>query len=417
MFLQAPPGEAFPRLARALRAEGLRVRRINFNGGDWVGWSGRGRNFNGPLSEWPGFLAAALIAERVTDLVLFGDCRPMHRLAIDLARRSGVRVHVFEEGYIRPDWVTLEDGGVNGHSSLPRRSEWYLETAAYLPGVPELKALPSAVRERAWQVFLYYAACVVLAPAFLNYRTHRPVEPILEALGWIGRMARRRSERRRTHEAIASLANTPYFLLPLQLDSDAQIRVHSTFGSVRDSMEQIVASFAEHAPAGVKLVVKQHPLDCGLTPWRRLVRSAALRHRISEWVVFCELGDIGELVSGARGVVTVNSTTGALALAAGVPVLTLGAAIYDLPGLTFQGSLDAFWSDAVAPDARLYEAFRRVLADRCLVPGGFYGEEALARLSGRAMSRLCRSPYTVEMTAMAAPCSSAQSSEIMAACE
>ncbi|WP_458339329.1 capsular polysaccharide export protein, LipB/KpsS family, partial [Bordetella pertussis] len=36
---------------------------------------------------------------------------------VALARASGVRVHVFEEGYFRPHWVTLERGGVNAHSS------------------------------------------------------------------------------------------------------------------------------------------------------------------------------------------------------------------------------------------------------------------------------------------------------------
>ena len=31
--------------------------------------------------------------------------------------RGPLTVHVVEEGYLRPDWVTIEQGGVNGHSS------------------------------------------------------------------------------------------------------------------------------------------------------------------------------------------------------------------------------------------------------------------------------------------------------------
>ena len=30
----------------------------------------------------------------------------------------GLRIHVFEEGYMRPYWVTYERGGTNGHSRL-----------------------------------------------------------------------------------------------------------------------------------------------------------------------------------------------------------------------------------------------------------------------------------------------------------
>ncbi|WP_441294118.1 capsular polysaccharide export protein, LipB/KpsS family, partial [Bordetella pertussis] len=40
--------------------------------------------------------------------------------AVALARASGVRVHVFEEGYFRPHWVTLERGGVNGFRAIAR---------------------------------------------------------------------------------------------------------------------------------------------------------------------------------------------------------------------------------------------------------------------------------------------------------
>ena len=98
----------------------------------------------GDLHAWPEVLER-LIGERgVTDIVLFGDCRPLHRAAIGVARELHVQVHVFEEGYIRPDWVTLEVGGVNGHSTLPKDPEYYVEAARHLPPVPLLLVLPLA---------------------------------------------------------------------------------------------------------------------------------------------------------------------------------------------------------------------------------------------------------------------------------
>ncbi|OYU78090.1 MAG: hypothetical protein CFE32_03120 [Alphaproteobacteria bacterium PA3] len=51
--------------------------------------------------------------------------------------------------------------------------------------------------------------------------------------------------------------------------------------------------------------------------------------------------------------------TGTLALARGGPVVVLGKAVYDLPGLTFQDGLDRFWTEATAPDAATFAAFRR----------------------------------------------------------
>ena len=86
--------------------------------------------------------------------------------------------------------------------------------------------------------------------------------------------------------------------------------------------------------------------------------------------------------------VTINSTSGTLALAAGVPVVTLGQAVYALPGLTFQGGLDRFWTESEPPDQALFAAFRRVLAHTCLVRGGFHSVKGLDMLTENAAARL-----------------------------
>jgi capsular polysaccharide export protein len=60
-----------------------------------------------------------IIAEKsITDIVLYGDTRPLHAEAIKLAKGLDLRVHVFEEGYLRPYWVNYERGGANGNSRL-----------------------------------------------------------------------------------------------------------------------------------------------------------------------------------------------------------------------------------------------------------------------------------------------------------
>lgn len=86
--------------------------------------------------------------------------------------------------------------------------------------------------------------------------------------------------------------------------------------------------------------------------------------------------------------VTVNSTSATLALAAGVPTMALGKAIYDIPQLTHQGRLDDFWTRPQAPNARLFDAFRRVLYDRCLIYGGLASQSATEILVESAVERL-----------------------------
>jgi capsular polysaccharide export protein len=73
-------------------------------------------------------------------------------------------------------------------------------------------------------------------------------------------------------------------------------------------------------------------------------------------------------------VVVVNSTVGLSALFHGRPLKTCGAAIYDIPGLTYRGSLKDFWSAAAGfnMDRELLRRFYRYLISNTQVNGSFY---------------------------------------------
>ncbi len=387
LFLQGPHGSFFPKLGAALEQVGHRVCRINLNGGDHATWPS-GDNFGGPTLRWPRYLARTLDREAVTDLVLFGDSRPRHEQAIAIARRAEVRVHVFEEGYIRPDWVTLERNGVNGHSSLPRDPDWYVEQARCLPAVETRPPLPSYTAARGWAAFFYHAEVVLQFWRFPFDGGHRDRNPVWEGINFLRRFRRREAEAARTAEALATLGTADYFLFPLQLDSDYQIRIHSDFAAMRPAISTVLESFAAHAPAGMKLAIKEHPLDAGLRDWRAEVGEIAGALGIVDRIAFLEQGDLLALVLGSRGMVTVNSTSGTLALAAGKPVKALGKAVYDIAGVTDQQSLDTFWCAPQAPDPAIYEAFSRVLASRCLLHGAFLSNVGIEMMVSRAVERL-----------------------------
>jgi capsular polysaccharide export protein len=94
------------------------------------------------------------------------------------------------------------------------------------------------------------------------------------------------------------------------------------------------------------------------------------------------------LCADSIGMVCDNSTSGTLALEAATPVVVLGDAVYDLPGVTHQSGLDAFWLNPEPPSAELYDAFKRTLHARCLVRGGLASESALAILVRNSVNRL-----------------------------
>jgi capsular polysaccharide export protein len=391
LFLQGLATRFFEALGRALAARGHAVRRVNFNGGDRAFWRLPGAvDFRDRAEEWPSFLEGLLVSAGVSDIILFGDCRPLHRAAIAVARRQELPVWVVEEGYLRPDWITFEQGGVNGYSALPRDPRWYRDKARRLPPWRDPPALGNSFRRRAAEDVHYWLAAALAARRFPHYATHRPYFQLVEYAGWLRRLAVQRRAERRAEAAIAGLAacSDPIFLFPLQLDCDYQLRVHSPFRSVRAAIETVLTSFANHAAPASRLIVKLHPLDSGIYDWAAIIRHAAVALAMSDRLTILEGGAIDAALASSRGIVTVNSTVGIQALAQGRSVIALGSAIYDLPGLTFQGDLDEFWTAGVPPDPSLLDAFRRVLTDRALIPGSFFSKRGIGVAVDAAVDRL-----------------------------
>jgi capsular polysaccharide export protein len=389
LFLQSMPSRFFERLGAALAARGHAVHRVNFNGGDRAFWKlPNSIEFHDRECEWPAFLDCLLPDRAISDVILFGDCRPQHRIAIRCAERRQLLVHVVEEGYLRPGWITFEQGGTNGYSTLPKDPSWYLEQARDLPHWTPPPKVPDSFRRRAVEDLLYNFAAGFAMGRFPHYRTHRPYYPSIEYAGWLRRLALMRRSERKAAAAIERVRGDPIYFFPLQLDCDYQIRVHSPFQAMHLAIDHVFRSFWRSAPQAARLVVKLHPMDSGLMDWIGLVGHAAAEHGIAERVTVLDGGELAELLPRIHAVVTVNSTVGAKALAEGLPVMALGKAVYDMPGLTYQGDLDDFWTNAAPPEAKLFDAFCRVLIARCMIPGSFFNEMGLRLAVEAAVERL-----------------------------
>ncbi len=388
LFLQGPPGPLFRQLGEAMAERGVSVHRINISGGDDRDWPREVTRFRGRFSEWPAFFDRYLRRHQITDLILFGDCRPYHVSAHGIAKLRGVRTHVLEEGYIRPHWMTLEPEGVNARSTLTRDKSWFIEQAGRLPPEPQLPPVTASFRRRARDSYWHSHSVFLGRLRYPHYRSHRPTPILLEGIGWAWKFARQKQRARQTERMLRELQGLPTFLVPLQLSSDYQIRTHSLFPDMQSAATYVLESFAANAPTDVRLLLKAHPLDPGFFNWQRFLRRMARRLQIDDRVHFVDGGDLDSMLENARGLVCVNSTSATLALARGIPVCTIGEAIYDMPGLTHQGHLDTFWRHPTEPEPGLYQAFRRVLVERCLVRGGLASESAVQVLIGSIFERL-----------------------------
>jgi capsular polysaccharide export protein len=385
LLLQGPASPFLKHLANQLENRGARVRKIGLCLGDVFFWWPKATDFyRGSIENWPVYLKNYIATNHVTDLVMLGDGRPVHAAAADLGIKLGLRVHILEHGYLRPDWLTIELDGMSAHSRFPQQPETIEALAAEQPPVPTDRLFRSSFLTYALYDLAYHVPNVLLGWLIHpHYRTHGPVHPAIEYGGWIWKASTRRRRRRAAEIAIRRCLQTVdggrsrFFLFPLQLPGDYQIRNHSPGGDLFTIVEATVASFSRHAPPESRLLFKVHPIDNGLSRWPQRIKLAAHEHGVGDRVFLADGGDTDWLIGQSAGVVTVNSTVGLTALNQRRPVIALGAAIYDVPGLTWQGSLAAFWQHPVAPEPQLLENFVRALAATTQVRGGFIGRDAI----------------------------------------
>jgi len=391
LFLQGCTSPFFSRLGELLSSRGHQVYRINFNAGDAVYWRKLPAwNFRDPVSSLPAYLDEKFGAVGITDVIMLGDTRPVNRAAIPIADQYGAKVHVLEEGYFRPNWITLEEGGINGYSHLPNNPDWYRDVGKLVPDCGSGKPVSNPMHLLALHEIGYHLPNLLNPLLYKGYRTHRPHISGVEFYGWGRRFAKMPYFKHRDELVIEKLLRSkePFYLLPLQLDSDSQIREHSSSGGMLYFIKKVINSFIRHAPANTLLVIKNHPLDTGFTDYAAWIERLQRRLKFTGRILYLESGHLPTLLEYGRGVVTINSSVGTVALAHNCPTIALGKAIYDMPGLTFQGGLDEFWYHCEKPDQQLFQNFRNTVLHTVQINGGFYSRAGIELGAANCCHRL-----------------------------
>ncbi len=395
LFLRGPFGSFFAQIAERLTAGGLKVSKVIFDGGDLSDW-GHFRphvSYRETEEAWPDWIDRFLTENKVTDLVVFNDCIEVHMTAIAAAKRRGLKVHVFEEGYFRPKWITLEFEGVNAYSPCPRDPEFYRSNGDPT-GVPPVGD-QDVGRPTSWLIVRaigHYVHKVLLAPTYPKRRNPFALPVFDQIIGSILRYAKNQACKKTMARRAARLTASPrpYFLALMQRAGDSQLWRHSNYTNESFAAE-VIENFARHADEDARLVFKLHPLDPGLVDYEKMVRALAAEHDVSPRVVFLDGGNLNILARRARGAVTINSTAGLATIGFGCPTKVLGRAVYDIEGLTDRTPLSRFWNAPQPPDHDLFLRFRYVMMERTQINGAFYPPKGLKMAAAAAAERLAAS--------------------------
>jgi len=411
LFLQGPHGPFFNSLGKMLRRAGAEVWRVGFNAGDRAFWFHPSTYipYRGTVEDWPQTFATLLDEKQVTDIVLYGDTRPIHAEAVAEAKRRGITVHVFEEGYMRPYWVTYERGGSNGNSRLMEMTIPQMQ-AALARSDMEAPLPPGHWGDMRHHIFygaLYHWFVMFRNGDYRNFKPHRSLPVTKEFRLYLKRLLLMPvlAADRLLSTLKIRLGGFPYHLALLQLEHDSSFQKHSPFNTMADFLELVIEGFAKGAPQHHHLVIKAHPLEDGRVPVRRDVKRLARTHGVSDRVHFVRGGKLAQLLNDTRSAVTVNSTAGQQVLWRGIPLKVFGSAVYSQPEFVSDQPLPEFFATASRPDNRAYKDYRRYLLETSQVPGGFYAARGRRQLLRQVVDMMlsAEDPYDALEQGTAAP--------------
>ncbi|QKI88635.1 hypothetical protein [Thiomicrorhabdus xiamenensis] len=247
--------------------------------------------------------------------------KPPYSTVAKAAIDCGMQVTYFENGGL-PDTTTADNKGVNAWNSLPRNIDFYLQYAS-------------------------------------DNSNSRVDEEAVEA------------------ESVSQ----PYIFVPLQVESDTQVVLQTTWVKGNIALLEAVAEvFGPYIEKGWKVLVKEHP--------KARTSSKDFQHKGFEFV---GSGDVATYIKDASAVVTINSTVGLEALQMNKNVVVVGNALYGIEGLSFVATNPLTLKSAIDSAVTLpfnlsaKEAFFRFLDEVYYIPGDWRRFDELDEAHFRAL--------------------------------
>ena len=379
LFLQGPMGCFFKKLDSLFREKGANTFKIGLNAGDRL-FSHRDNYmaYRGKKEDWAGFIEEFIYTHTIHQLYLFGDCRYYQSIAIEIGYRYGVEVYVFEEGYIRPNFITLEKYGVNHYSRMSRQRKFYdaLKLNDY-PALNPKKTYPRVSR-MIISAMAYYFMGNVFHFRYPHYEHHRGFSGFREAFFGLRNLYRKQKYKMTEKGLLEKLVldrKDQFFFVPLQTHNDFQVLQHSGYGSIEKFIIEVIDSFSRYADKKHTLLFKHHPVDRGRRDFSAFIDKQTQRYNVEERVNIVHDLNLPTILQNAKGTITINSTVGLSSIYHNTPVITLGYALYDIKGLTNKDvALKDFWQQQSKPDKVLFEKYQRYIVYNSQLNASFYGK-------------------------------------------
>lgn len=383
LLLQGPVGAFFADFACWLEGQDKTVFKLNFNGGDEYFYPSSKNNtfaYRDSLDNFYLYLVDFCKKYQIDNILCFGDNRYYHKLARQVCQQLNLVFWAFEEGYFRPEYITLEKWGVNHFSPIAKNQSFFLRYQN-LPDQLPPKKVSKGFKFMAKQAIFYYIWAFLKKADYPLYKHHRFFKLNYYINLWSKSIVKRLCYW--LHDKVFAKRVEKgefgeFFIIPLQVYDDTQVQVHSEQKSVEIFLRQVLDSFVQFAPKQLNLIIKHHPMDRGFVDYRAVIDEYIKQYsQLKDRIFYVYDVPLPVFLRRGKGMVTLNSTSGLSGLLHNMPVKTLGYANYDFEGLTDQQGLDSFWGNPQPPNKAVFRGYRQYHLHKTQVNGNFYNKVIL----------------------------------------
>jgi capsular polysaccharide export protein len=371
LLLMGPIGTFFSRFSRFLLEKGIEVHKVMLPLHE-LGYPSKCliHRFDRPASEFRDYVRGLYKEHRIKHVFMYGDFIDIHRIGIEEAKKMGIEAWVFELGYVRPHYVTLERDKVNARSHLNQPESFY--RALPNPSYPPLRYKEKWLWRKWAMIPTFIQHSLVRYPLVSGDHKLQPKPSYVyyQLRGYFRYFLYQLTEYR-LKSKLSKIKNQ--FLVFLQVSIDSQLTLASRYRSVEDFILELMCSFAANSPPDTVIVFKHHPRDRGYNNYKKFIQQQAAKLGLEKRVYYLHDAPLSQMYSNTVGAVTINSSAAISALRSNIPVKAMGQTFYNMEGLCSQKSLDHFWRNPGQVDSELFSRFFSYMITETQVNGSFHG--------------------------------------------
>ena len=377
LLLMGPIGTFFARLSNFLEKNNVKTFKISFPLHEYGFPKSRVINYSQDIEFFKDFLKKIIIQKNIKHIFMYGNVLIPHKNALELVDELkkediNIRTHIFELGYLRPNFVTLEKKGINFDSGFIKGRNFYLKQDSYeIFPVPK-KHARFRIR-KIWKTLSFINHC------FKNYKIvqyEHKLQPVpiyiwYQIKGFFLKYYFRLSEYKLKKKCFFK---KNFFIVILQVSTDSQLKQGSDIKDNYKFIYNVIKNFAE-ANVDSHLVFKHHPRDRGYINYLNQIEKISKEFCVYKKVFYIHDYFLSRVFnnSNCKGTVLINSTVGYQSLYHSVPVKSLGISPYNIEGLSDQRNLFLFFKNPLPVDKLLFNKFYKYILENSQINGNFDG--------------------------------------------